>query len=77
VEKIGDRFPYFHPGVFNGIFSFAMIGGLLAPWTIGYFAETWGIGIAMAVPLLGSFMVNLLIALIWLEAKLSAHPSAT
>ena len=31
VEKIGHRFPSFHPGFYNGIFSFAIAGGLLAP----------------------------------------------
>ena len=24
LAKIGRRFPYFHPGLFNGIFSFAL-----------------------------------------------------
>ena len=31
AEAIGRRFPYYHPGFFNGIFSFALVGGLLAP----------------------------------------------
>ena len=35
VEKIGHRFPYYHPGFYNGIFSFAMVGGLLAPCMLG------------------------------------------
>ena len=29
VEKIGHRFTYYHPGFYNGIFSFAFAGGLL------------------------------------------------
>jgi len=40
VERIGDRFPHFHPGFYNGIFSFAIAGGLLAPCALGYFAFT-------------------------------------
>lgn len=77
VERIGHRFPYFHPGLFNGIFSFAMAGGLLAPWTVGYFAEIWGIGILMVQPLLGTLMVFGLILLIRIEAMLTGAEAAT
>jgi fucose permease len=77
VERIGHRFPYFHPGLFNGIFSFAMAGGLLAPWTVGYFAEAWGIGILMVQPLLGTLMVFGLILLIRVEAMLTGAEAAT
>ena len=71
VEKIGSRFPYYHPGFYNGMFSFALTGGLLAPWTLGYFAEAWGIQAVMIVPLLGTCMVFVLLLLIMLEAKLN------
>lgn len=71
VEKIGHRFPYYHPGFFNGLFSLAITGGLLAPWTLGYFAQAWGIQAVMIVPLLGIIMVLVLVLLIMLEAKLS------
>jgi MFS transporter, FHS family, glucose/mannose:H+ symporter len=69
VEKIGGRFPYYHPGFFNGIFSFALTGGMLAPWSLGFFTSLWGIRVAMALPLLGTLMVFLLLVLIWAEAK--------
>ncbi|MBI5083953.1 MAG: MFS transporter [Acidobacteria bacterium] len=72
MEKIGDRFPYFHPGFFNGIFSLALTGGLLAPASVGYFAHYLGIGVLMGLPLIGSVMVLLLLLLILLEDKLSA-----
>jgi len=72
VEKIGFRFPYYHPGFYNGIFSFAIAGGLLAPCTLGYFASIWGIGVVMALPLAGSAVVFLLLTLISLEARLSS-----
>jgi MFS transporter, FHS family, glucose/mannose:H+ symporter len=77
VEKIGHRFPYYHPGFYNGIFSFAMVGGLLAPSTLGYFAWLLDVRAVMGLPLLGSLIVFGLLALIWLEARLSAllHPS--
>jgi fucose permease len=70
AEKIGHRFTYYHPGLFNGIFSFAMVGAMLAPWTLGYAADVWGVGIVMALPLAGTFMVFILTLLIWLESKI-------
>jgi len=69
VGKIGSRFPYYHPGFFNGIFSFALTGGLLAPWSLGYITDLWGIRWAMWLPLLGTMMVFVLLVLIWAEAK--------
>jgi MFS transporter, FHS family, glucose/mannose:H+ symporter len=72
VEKIGKGFPYYHPGFYNGIFSFAMAGGLLAPCTLGYFATVWGIQVVMILPLAGSAVVFLLLVLISLEARLNA-----
>lgn len=77
VEKIGHRFPYYHPGFYNGIFSFAMVGGLLAPCTLGYFAWLLDVRAVMGLPLVGSIIVFLLLGAIWLEARLSAllHPS--
>ena len=77
VEKIGFRFPYFHPGLFNGIFSFAMTGGLLAPWTLGMMADWLGIGVIMMLPLAGTLMVSLLLVGIWAEARLSGRKAAT
>jgi fucose permease len=72
VEKIGGRFPYYHPGFYNGLFSFAIAGGLLAPCTLGYFASLWGVRVVMGLPLAGSAVVFLLLALISLEARLSS-----
>jgi len=77
VEKIGDRFPYYHPGLFNGIFSLAMTGGLLAPWTLGFYAKWWGIRVVMLLPLIGACAVFLLLVLIWGYAKLTASPRVT
>jgi FHS family glucose/mannose:H+ symporter-like MFS transporter len=72
VEKIGHRYPDYHPGFYNGIFSFAMAGGLLAPCLLGYFASVWGVRVVMGLPLAGSLVVFTLLLLIWLEARLSA-----
>ena len=77
VEKIGDRFPYYHPGFFNGIFSFALTGGLLAPCTLGLYVHLWGVRVVMLLPLLGTCVVFLLLVLIWLYAKLTEAPQVT
>jgi len=73
AEAIGRRFPYYHPGFFNGIFSLALLGGLLAPATLGYAAQAWGVGVVIAVPLLGTCIVMLLLPLIWLESKVTGR----
>jgi len=71
IEKIANRFPYYHPGFYNGIASLAFSGGMLAPWTLGFFADAWGIQAVMFLPLVGTLVVFLLLQLILLEAKLS------
>ena len=73
AEAIGRRFPYYHPGFFNGIFSLALMGGLLAPASLGYAAAAWGVGVVIGLPLLGTCMVMLLILLIWLESKVTGR----
>ena len=73
AEAIGRRFPYYHPGFFNGIFSFALVGGLLAPATLGYAASIWGVGVVVGIPLLGTFLVMALLLLIWLESKVTGR----
>lgn len=70
VEKIGSRFRSYHPGHFNGLFSFAVTGGLLASASLGYFAHWLGIQVIMGLPFLGSIAVFVLVILIWLETKL-------
>jgi fucose permease len=73
AEAIGRRFAYYHPGFFNGIFSVALVGGLLAPATLGYAASTLGVGVVVGIPLLGTCLVMILIPLIWLEAKVTGR----
>jgi MFS family permease len=71
VARIGDRFPYFHPGFYNGIFSIALTGGMLAPATLGWYAHWWGLGVVMGLPLLGAVAVFVLMLLLELESRLS------
>ncbi|HZU25164.1 MAG TPA: MFS transporter [Bryobacteraceae bacterium] len=73
AEKISTRFPHYHPAVFSGLLSFAFTGGMLAPWTIGLMATSWGIRAVMAVPLPGTILVFLLTLLILLHARLNGN----
>jgi MFS transporter, FHS family, glucose/mannose:H+ symporter len=73
LERIGHRFPYYHPGVFNSIFSIAIAGGMLAPGMIGWIADAWGPWAVMGLPVLGTLMVVVLLLLIWLESKVTGR----
>jgi fucose permease len=73
AEAIGRRFPYYHPGFFNGIFSVALVGGLVAPASLGYAASQWGVGVVIGIPLVGMFLVMVLLVLIWLESKVTGR----
>ena len=73
AEKIGRRFTYYHPGLFNGIFSLALAGGMVAPGTLGLFADSYGIGIVVGLPLIGTLMVVALVLMIWLESKVTGR----
>jgi hypothetical protein len=73
AEAIGRRFPYYNPGLFNGIFSFALMGGMMAPATLGFAAEHWGVSAMVWIPLLGTSMVFVLLLLIWLESKVTGR----
>jgi fucose permease len=73
AEAIGRRFPYYHPGFFNGIFSLALVGGLLAPATLGYAAAAAGVGIVIGIPLVGTCVVMILLVLLWLESKVTGR----
>jgi fucose permease len=76
IEQIGDRFPDYHPGFFNGVFSIALAGGGLAPATLGYAAEYFGIRIVMALPAIGTLIVLILVIIIRLEARIADWTSA-
>jgi hypothetical protein len=73
VEKIGGSFSYYHPGLFNGIFSLAFGGALLAPSSIGVLASIWGIRAVMVLPVVGTIIVLMLVLAIWLQAGLSSY----
>jgi FHS family glucose/mannose:H+ symporter-like MFS transporter len=72
VESIGNRFSNYHPGLFNGIFSLAFAGALLAPSSLGVLASIWGIRAVMVLPAAGTIIVLALVMAMWLQARLSA-----
>ncbi len=71
AERISTRFTYYHPGYYNGIFTFAMMGGILAPFALGYLASVYGLRMLPLMAMQGSFAVFALISLIWLGRKVS------
>jgi MFS family permease len=71
LGMIGERFRNYHPGFFNGLLSLSLMGGMLAPWSVGLLAHSWGIEWAVWVPALGIGMVYLLLAVLVLEERLS------
>ena len=72
AERIGDRFPYYDPALYHGIFTVAFAGALLVTGLQGYLAEWLGVRTILIVPLIGSLLVSLLLVAIWVEMKLSS-----
>ncbi len=70
-DRMNQRFPYYHTGVINLIFTIGLLGGLLAPYSLGLAAGGFGIGIVMLLPIAGSVVVSALVILMWLEARLT------
>ena len=71
---IGRRFPYYHPGFFNGIFSIALAGGMLTPWLLA--SKSRGApesGPSSRCRLAGTCMVVLLLCLIWVEQRVTGE----
>jgi FHS family glucose/mannose:H+ symporter-like MFS transporter len=73
AEQISARFPNYHSGLYNGIFSVAMFGALLAPCTMGFVAALSDIQVVMLVPVFGSIMVLLLLVAIWVDSRLTVQ----
>jgi len=73
AERIASRFSYYHPGYFNGIFTFALTGGILAPFVLGHLAGEAGLKLIPLAVMIGSCAVFGLVLLIWLGHKVSGH----
>lgn len=73
AERIARRFSYYHPGYFNGIFTFALTGGILAPYFLGHVAAVFGLRVIPLATMFGSCAVFGLVLLIWLGHKVSGR----
>ena len=73
AEKMGSRFPNYHPAVFNSVFSLVLSGGLLSPWLAGLLAQIWGLTAVMILPAIGTFFVVALLLVLWLESKVTGR----
>jgi fucose permease len=71
AERIATRFSYYHPGYFHGIFTFAMLGGIFAPFLVGHMASVAGLRVIPLAAMVGSCAVFALVLLIWLGRKVS------
>jgi fucose permease len=71
AERIATRFSYYHPGYFNGIFTFAMLGGIFAPFLVGHIVSVAGLRVVPLAAMVGSCAVFALVLLIWLGRKVS------
>lgn len=65
AERIAGRFSYYHPGYFNGIFTFALMGGVLSPFVMGHIAMSYGLSSIPLTAMLGSCAVFALVLVIW------------
>ncbi len=73
AERIASRFTYYHPGYFNGIFTFALMGGVLFPFVLGHLAAGPGLRVIPIAVIGGSCAVFALVLLIWLGRKVAGH----
>jgi fucose permease len=73
AERIASRFSYYHPGYFNGIFTFALMGGVLSPFALGHLAAGSGLSVVPVAAMAGSCAVFALVLLIWLGRKVSGY----
>ncbi len=73
AARIGKRFPDYHPGFFNGVFSLALTGGMLAPWMLGLLAAQHGMRVVILMPALGTCMVVMLLLVLWLESRVTGR----
>jgi fucose permease len=71
VERTRSRFAYYHPVFFNGIFSGALAGASLAPFSVGLIVSATGLKSAFLIPLAGTMVVLALLFLIWIESSVN------
>lgn len=64
LAMAGDRYRRYSGSVFSALFSIALVGGMLFPWSIGHLAQAFGVRSGMVLPLIASIMVSVLVTVI-------------
>lgn len=76
----GDRYAQRAGTVFGFLFSVALMGGMLLPWTVGQVSQRRGVRLGMIVPLFGAIGIILLSAALVMHDRIAgakareAHP---
>jgi fucose permease len=65
----GDRFPKQAGTVFGLLFSIALIGGMLLPWTVGQVSQGLGVRMGMVVPGIGAIAITVLSTIVMLRER--------
>lgn len=65
----GDRYSQRAGTVFGFLFSIALIGGMLLPWTVGQVSERLSVRLGMIVPLFGAVGIILLSATMFVRER--------
>jgi fucose permease len=73
LAMAGDRYRRYSGSVFSALFSIALVGGMIFPWTIGHLAQAFGVRSGMILPLVGSLMVAALVTAIARRGEASAR----
>jgi MFS transporter, FHS family, glucose/mannose:H+ symporter len=73
----GDRYSQRAGTVFGLLFSIALIGGMLLPWSVGQVSERVSVRAGMIVPTLGAIGIILLSAVVFVRERGSAPSSKT
>jgi fucose permease len=64
LAMVGDRYSRFAGSVFSLLFTLALIGGILFPWSVGRISQSTGLRAGMLMPVAGSvFICGLLLVL--------------
>lgn len=64
LAMAGNRYPRFAGTVYGLLFSIAVLGGMTFPWAVGQIGQAVGVRAGMALPILGTAVIGVLVAVI-------------
>ena len=76
VSVVVKRYPFYHPSFLSAHLSVYLVGGVLAAWLISPLAESLGIEVVIWFILSASALVFVLLAVFFLESRLTAEAMA-